>query len=200
MFQRALKANKSNKPMQHKLDEFLLVYCLSPWATTDQSSSQLMFGRNVQTKLDLFKPDVRRTVNRKPFSDDKNKPYRCFDEGQQVLVRNYRPGWKWVQREIAVQTGPVSYRVCANETVWRRHADQLLPGPRSSHDPRFEAEAEYEETANVTPTENSVSRPPDDSQDEVTIAEVMRQTDTTANGNANQEHGSLSDGITTGSG
>ena len=144
MFQRALKANKSNKPMQHKLDEFLLVYCLSPRATTDQSSSQLMFGRNVQTKLDLFKPDVRRTVNRKLFSDDKNKPYRCFDKGQQVLVRNYRPGWKWVQREIAVQTGPVSYRVCANETVWRQHADQLLPGPRSSHDPRFEAEAEYE--------------------------------------------------------
>ena len=46
-------------------------------------------------------------------------------------------------------------------------------------------------------TENSVSRPPDDSQDEVAIAEVMWQTDTTANGNANHKHGSLSDGITT---
>ena len=46
---------------------------------------------------------------------------------------------------------------------------------------------------------NSVSGPPDDSQDEVAIAEVKRKADTTAKGNANQEHGSLSDGITTSS-
>ena len=99
-----------------------------------------MFGRNVQTNLYLLKPDVRRTVNRKLFSDE-NKPHRSFDEGQQVLVRNYRPGHK----ERLPSTGPVSHRVSANETVWRRHADQLLPGPRSNHDPRFEAEAECEE-------------------------------------------------------
>ncbi len=64
-----------------------------------------------------------------------------FDEGQQVLVGNYRPGRKWVQGEITVPTRPVSYRVRANETVWRRHADQLHPGPRSNHDPGFEAGA-----------------------------------------------------------
>ena len=67
-----------------------------------------------------------------------------------MLVGNYRPGRKWVQEEIAVPTRPVSYRVRANETVWRRHADQLRPGPRSNHDPGFEAGAECEETTNVT--------------------------------------------------
>ena len=62
-FKRAVKANKSSKPVQHKLDEFLLVYCVSPRATTDQSPWQLMFGHKAWTKLNLLKPNVRRTVN-----------------------------------------------------------------------------------------------------------------------------------------
>ena len=128
-----------------------------------------MFRRNVRTKLDLLKHDVCRTVNRKLFSYE-NKTCRSFDEGQQVLTRNYLPGRKWVQGEIAVQTRPVSYRVRANETVWRRHADQLRSGPRPIHDPGFEAKAPCEETTNVTSTKNSLRRHTDDSQDEFAIA------------------------------
>ena len=128
-----------------------------------------MFGRNVRTNLYLLKPDVCRTVNRKLFSDE-NKPHRS--------LTRYSKCWSGIigqgTRRDCLQTGPVSYRVSANETVWRRHADQLIPGPRSNHDPRFEAEAECE---NVTPKVNSVSGPPDDSQDELAIAEVKRQTE-----------------------
>ena len=88
-------------------------------------------------------------------------------------------------------------RACVIPSPCKR--DSLETACRSD-DPGFKVEAECEETTNATPNENSVSRPPDDLQDEVAITKVMRQTNTTVNGNANQEYGSLSDGITTRSG
>ena len=67
-------------------------------------------------------------------------------------------------------------------------------------DPGIKSKTECEKTTNLKSTENSINRPPNDSQDKVAITEIMQQADTAADENANQKHGNLSDGITTRSG
>jgi transposase InsO family protein len=129
-FKHALKADKTDSPPQTKLDRFLLAYQTAPHATTTHSPTQLMFGRNLRTKMDLVKPDIRKTVEDK-LMQNINRQYKSFEVGQSVMVRNYRPGSKWVQGEILQKTGPVSYEVstAAGNLSWRQHRDQLRPGP-----------------------------------------------------------------------
>ena len=131
-FKQALKADKSDVSPQTKLNRFLLAYRPAPHATTTHSPAQLMFGRNLRTRIDFVKPDIRRTVEEK-LMQNVSVPYRSFETGQSVMVRNYHPGPKWVPGEILRQTGPVSYEVATStstgDLLWRRHADQLGPGP-----------------------------------------------------------------------
>ena len=62
-----------------------------------------------------------------------------FEEGDNVLVRDYRPNKeKWLNGEVVTRTGPVSYQVQSPETgsmLHRRHADQMLKMPASSEPP-----------------------------------------------------------------
>ena len=58
-FKKGVKADKSGRTLQHKLDRFLIAYRSAPNETTALSPVQLLLGRNVKTRLDLIKPDVR---------------------------------------------------------------------------------------------------------------------------------------------
>ena len=181
-----LKANKYSKPVQHKLNVFLLAYtaCLHAHAqaTTDQSPLQLMFGQNVCKKLDLVKLNVGRTVNSKLFSNAKNlidvltRDNKCWSGITGQRGNGYR------ERLLFKQS---SSSLCHTESVKTiRSGDGMSincvhAGPRFNHDPGFEAEAECEETTNFTSTCRESP-----SQDEVAITKVVRQTDTTADGNA----------------
>lgn len=124
---RAVKANKSGTSLQHKLDEFLLAYRVSPHAVTEQSPAQLMYGRKLRTKLDLLKPDVRTTVQQKQIQDS-TRAYHTYENGQSVMARNYRAGPPWLPGTVVDVTGPVSYKVAVNGAIWRRHTDQLRSG------------------------------------------------------------------------
>jgi hypothetical protein len=74
----------------------------------------LFMGRNLRTKLDVLKPDVRKRVEDKQLNQAVKKsqnPASNFQIGQNVVARNYRGGDKWVPGIIAAQTGPLSYQV-----------------------------------------------------------------------------------------
>jgi transposase InsO family protein len=132
-FKHALKAMRGEKgTVQKKLAKYLLSYRNTPHATTGQTPATLMFGRNLRTRLDLLKPDIRRDVVRKQFdqaSTRKTARDRQLNIGDRVSVRDYRQqGTKWVPALVTEKTGPVSYKVeVAHNTVWRRHIDQLQP-------------------------------------------------------------------------
>jgi len=49
-FKRAVRADQTNKELQHKLDRFLMAYRTAPYATTGQSPAQLFLGRNLKTR------------------------------------------------------------------------------------------------------------------------------------------------------
>ena len=92
-FKKRVKADKSGRTLQHKLDRFLLAYRSAPHATTSLSPAQLLLGLNVKTRLDLIKPDVTREVNKKLLRSNSGS-LNFFVHNQNVWVRNYRRGPK----------------------------------------------------------------------------------------------------------
>ncbi|XP_033107793.1 uncharacterized protein K02A2.6-like [Anneissia japonica] len=114
-----------------KLANFLLAYRNAPHCTTGQPPAVLFMGRNIRSRLDILKPDLRRHVQSKQVdqtvSHKANKRTRTFNVGKAVAVRDYRNRGKWTSGTIHTRTGPLSYVVCVGPNVlWRRHVDQII--------------------------------------------------------------------------
>ena len=123
-FKKGIKADKSGRTFQHKLHRLLLTYRSASHATTALSPAQLLLGRNVRTRLDLFKPDVTRGVDKRLLQSN-NSTLKFFVNDQYVWVCNYRRGPNWVRGTVIERTGPVLFRVKVNDQTWRRHVEQL---------------------------------------------------------------------------
>ena len=112
-----------------------MVYRKAPQCTTNESPAMLFMGRNLPSRLDLMKPDVRRKVEQKKCEvhERRNSVLRKFEPGDSVAVRDYRKNHtQWTSGTLTAQTGPVSYSEEVSPGVaWRRNADQL----RSSNVP-----------------------------------------------------------------
>ncbi|KAL4009353.1 hypothetical protein ACER0C_003205 [Sarotherodon galilaeus] len=130
-FKRSMKASRTEgKPLQQKIDNFLLAYRNATHATTGHTPAMLFMGRNLRSRLDLLKPDIRKDVQDKQSSmveATRNKT-RFFNVGQKVLARDYRdPSQKWQPGTILSRTGPLTYTVNVGANlVWRRHVDQIV--------------------------------------------------------------------------
>ena len=98
-FKKGVKADKSSRTLQHKLDRFLLAYRSAPNAITELSPAQLPLGQNVNSRLDLIKPDVTREVNKKLLQSN-NSTLKSFYQNQNVWVCNYCKGPKWVRGTV----------------------------------------------------------------------------------------------------
>ncbi|PFX29663.1 Gamma-tubulin complex component 6 [Stylophora pistillata] len=89
----------------------------------------VLMGRNLRTKLDILKPNIRKRVEEKRQDQglrSSHNPTRQLPVGQAVVARNYRTGDKWVPGIITAHPGPLSYEVRDGpNTVRRRHIDQL---------------------------------------------------------------------------
>ena len=123
-FKKGIKADKSGRTFQHKLHRLLLAYRSASHATTALSPAQLLLGRNVRTRLDLFKPDVTRGVDKRLLQSNKST-LKFFVNDQYVWVYNYRRGPNWVRGTVIERTGPVLFRVKVNDQTWRRYVEQL---------------------------------------------------------------------------
>ena len=67
----AIRAEKqSKKPIDEKINNFLMSYRSTPHTTTSFTPAQLSIGRNISTKIDLIKPS-RLIVKKK--SHDENE-------------------------------------------------------------------------------------------------------------------------------
>jgi len=129
-FKQALRAALTEKKsISWKLANFLLAYRSTPHALTGETPAVLLMGRNIRTRLDILKPNLRKRVEDKQQNRElrsSHSPERKLELGQAVVARNYRAGNKWVPGIITAHSGPLSYEVkVAPNTVWRRHVDQL---------------------------------------------------------------------------
>lgn len=129
----ALKAAQTDPgTLKKKLAQFLLTYRNTLHATTNETPARLFMGRALRTKLDLLKPNMEDQVQRKQLRammDYHSGRFREFEEGQTVVVRDYRAGGKWTPGTIKKRTGQLTYEVMTDNTTipmtWRRHVDQI---------------------------------------------------------------------------
>ncbi|CAL9706063.1 unnamed protein product [Knipowitschia caucasica] len=115
--------------LQQKLANVLFAYRNATHATTNRTPAMLFLGRGLRSRLDLLKPNLRRTVMDRQIKQGKgthNRETRQLEIGQTVLARDYRGEHKWIPGIIRERQGPLSYTVeVAPDTIWRRHLDQL---------------------------------------------------------------------------
>ena len=100
-FKQALKASKNDgRSLNHSLSIFLLTYRSSPHATTGVPPCTLFLKRNLRTRFDLLNPSCSQRVldkqSMQKSQHDRHAKDREFIVGERVMVRNLRPGPKWI--------------------------------------------------------------------------------------------------------
>ena len=109
----------------------LLNYRRTPQTTTGSSPAELMFGRNLRTRLDLLLPNlsarVEQSQSRQKQGHDVHARDRAFTVGSKVFVRDFRGPTKWVIGTILNKFGTYSYSVLLDGAgiLVRRHADHI---------------------------------------------------------------------------
>nr|CAH7743181.1 unnamed protein product [Callosobruchus chinensis] len=115
---RTVKFNNYNKNLE--LCKFLLQYRRTPHIVTKKSPSELMFGRQIRSRLDCLRPE----------SDDNDiyngyKKIRELEQGTRVAVRDYLYE-KWKFGMINKRIGKLHYIVELDDgRKWKRHIDQI---------------------------------------------------------------------------
>ena len=132
--------------------EFLLRYRVTPHATTNTPTAQLLLGRVLRIQLDLIHPDPNNIVRAKQEIDknrfDSRAKDRHFENGEPVFARNFAGRLRWKPGIVLGRTGPVSYDVQVGQNVEHRHATQLrtrlLDMPAKSNKEEVEEQVQHE--------------------------------------------------------
>lgn len=133
-----------------KLCRFLIQYRKMPNATTGVSPAELMFKRNIRTRIDLVKRDLTSEIGEKQLPNEKSE--RRFEVDDQVQYRTYGDkARKWKYGTITNKTGDLHYEVINNGRTQRRHLDQLLP---------YEGTIPHEPNVVVPEVEEPILSPP----------------------------------------
>lgn len=107
--------------LQIMLCKFLMHYRSSPHVSTGKTPAELMFNRNIRTRLDLLHPLPVNSTD----GDVCDKRTRQFKLGDLVWSRSYRNDEKWTPGKITKKYGPRNYQVMIGDQTHKRHIDQL---------------------------------------------------------------------------
>ncbi|XP_063049093.1 uncharacterized protein K02A2.6-like [Engraulis encrasicolus] len=137
-FKQGIKKIKGDT-LETKIARFLFNYRITPQSTTGLSPAEMLMQRRLRSTLDLLLPDVKSKIRKKQLKQkehhDAHSKWRSFASGDDVYVRNYSHGPKWIPAVVDENTGPVSYTVQTGDgRVMRRHVDQIRKRHASSTD------------------------------------------------------------------
>lgn len=116
--------------LRERVNRFVTKYRVTPHVTTGLAPCELLCGRKLKTHLDLLHPTVQHSVfqhqRSQKFNHDKTAREREIRVDDNVYVKNFGKGEKWLRGQIVECTGPVSYKIRMGQgTLVRRHADQI---------------------------------------------------------------------------
>uniref|UniRef100_A0A1A7YSF0 Gypsy retrotransposon integrase-like protein 1 n=2 Tax=Iconisemion striatum TaxID=60296 RepID=A0A1A7YSF0_9TELE len=189
-FKEGMKKMKEGD-IQTRLARFLFSYRITPHATTGLSPAELLMSRKLRSTLDLVVPDLKTKVRHKQMKQKRDHDAHCkergFTPGDDVLIRNYSYGPKWIPGVIQTSTGPLSYSVCVGTGhVVKRHVDQVRARVT---DPGLPVEIERErvivpeatqkvvECAGTAQSQGSVERNSDVQEESVRSTTLETETD-----------------------
>ena len=159
--------HKTKLSFQQRLMSFLLTYQITPHSTTNVAPCTLF---DVKTRFDLMQPEISGNVATKQanqkFYHDKHSKTRELFIGQRVMVRNLRPGDKWVPGTIVERTGPLSYLVQVGRgKTWKLHIDHLR---QMNDSPQEEQMTETRDSDTLIQFPTSQTSSPESSDDKST--------------------------------
>ena len=150
--------------LQITLCKFLMRYRSSPHTSTGKTPAELMFSRNIRTRLDLIHPVPDKINDQADISETKTRQLKV---GDLVWARSHHTEQKWIPGKTTKKYGPRNYKVMIGEQMQKRHIDQLRK--RHAHPERKEGEMTLNDfdlfpspSTTVVPTteENVTSRYP----------------------------------------
>ena len=149
--------------LEARLAKILMSYWLTPQSTTGISPAELLLGRRPQSRLDLLKPHsaerVERNQQKQKEHHDIKARSRNLNVGENVFVRNYHRGSRWLPGRIERQTGPISFRVKLTNGQSRRcHQDQIRKRSVCVDIPDEDAELDIGSGSNVPAVEESIPK------------------------------------------
>ena len=128
--------------INQKVQRFLMAYRTTPHSATNCTPAELLFGRRLQTALDIIKPGF--SNNMEKTRDDmicraQNRRMREFSDGQEVFISNFGVGSRWISGVIVNASGPVTWLIKLEDgkTVIR-HANHTRNRYIQSNDEKFE--------------------------------------------------------------
>ncbi len=125
------KIVKGGKPVHTAVNEFLFDYRSAPHSTTGKSPARLLYGREIRTRFDLLRPNLRCKVEKRQEAQITARTHsRRVDlkEGDTVMADNHgRVGRKRIGGKIIKQLSPSTYQVQTEPgVVIKRYAEQLV--------------------------------------------------------------------------
>lgn len=129
------------------INRYLLTYRTTVHSTTGETPSNLMFKREIRTRLELLRNNTREKARTRQKENFKGNRQITFEEGDVVFARDYRNINKktWEKGTVNQVIGNQNYviKTCKEQLLWRRHINQLLKG--GDMDVAQEKERECEE-------------------------------------------------------
>ena len=119
----------STESIATQVNRFLFTYRITPHSATGVSPAELLMNRKLNSTLEILKPNSNNTSrlsSEKLIQNRGSTNVRSFDPEDPVWARCYNnTTQKWVEGRITRRTGPVSFEVKINNSLVRRHMDQL---------------------------------------------------------------------------
>lgn len=113
--------------LDEKVNKFLLSYRRAPHSTTSETPAKLFLGREIRTKLDLIKPNMRENTENK-FRKAGGCKIPNYEIGDHVAIRSYNDrSKKWIFGQVSEREGPFNYVVNSEGRSQRRHLEQMRP-------------------------------------------------------------------------
>jgi len=120
-FKQKLKALKCSKSELHlSLCNILITYRKMIHPSTGKTPSQLIYGRQIRSRIDLMLPSNEVHHGGKLHT-------KQFSDGDRVRVRDYLSSDKWKFGRVVEKLGKLRYSVRLDDgRVWERHTNQMM--------------------------------------------------------------------------